>query len=272
MDQIPDSSTAKNRRQLPGISRVLGCFGREQLGRNKSKPVPKKKTSWLSFSRNKIRKSPRKTVPVDSASYHEKGHLKKYIFRLRKSTKKKCSFFDQLQSEEEDGRKGIPAPALEETNCNGDKGINIGNGKSKTTCKQRASKYTSSTTLNISHANPQPYNCLFHSISSQHIYNNNPTKIPKNIQDNDDEKLQEEHDMIFDQLYVMSVLTVVFVIMTIWGKLCAILCSCAYLYIYPFLRTKIQQNVSSQSLVSLIQTPESTKRRLCFEKDHRSIW
>lgn len=51
-----------------------------------------------------------------------------------------------------------------------------------------------------------------------------------------------------DPIVGMSIMMGTLVIMLIWGKLCAILCTCAWLYMVPRLRTKENSRLSSSSL------------------------
>lgn len=46
----------------------------------------------------------------------------------------------------------------------------------------------------------------------------------------------------FDQLVGMSIIVVTLLIMIIWGKVCAILCTSAWLYVYPILLRASRQN------------------------------
>ncbi|KAK1380504.1 hypothetical protein POM88_027248 [Heracleum sosnowskyi] len=98
----------------------------------------------------------------------------------------------------------------------------------------------------------------------------------KNGDDNVSAKNQNREAL--DSIVGMSVIVVVLVLMLSWGKLCAILCTAAWFYIIPRLRTAVDSNITANNALEsdvLNLNSDEHKKKVVLEgllqRDHRSV-
>ncbi|KDP36363.1 hypothetical protein JCGZ_09778 [Jatropha curcas] len=79
----------------------------------------------------------------------------------------------------------------------------------------------------------------------------------------------------FDPVIGMSIVMVTLIIMLLWGRMCAILCTCAWLYFVPRLRTQDEIGKNGAVAVKPDFSSEEHKKRVVMEgfldRNHRSL-
>lgn len=98
--------------------------------------------------------------------------------------------------------------------------------------------------------------------------------------ENDDGNVgvKNQNKEALDSIVGMSIIVVILVLMLIWGKLCAILCTAAWFYMIPRLRTAVDSNVvvnnALESDVLNLNSDEHKKKVVLeglLQRDHRSV-
>ncbi|KAL3502249.1 hypothetical protein ACH5RR_036698 [Cinchona calisaya] len=259
--QIQDSIIIKNQQQRSSC--FLGCFG-SSVSPHKVKEKSNKKIktntiiSWFSWSK----KSPKRTVPVDTAAT-EKLHQRKESCPMAKLSKKVSSKTQKLPAETTLAGQ-IPASAAD-TPVHGTKNkmryenaqkIILENTKSlnhldstvkaatrnKEVLQKSSSSQTSSpedkhevsrrATAVLSHSASMPTPSIRKKPvanggdGGHHVKKNN-SRLKNNVCADK-----------FDPFIGMSIIVVTLVILVVWGKLCAILCTSAWLYCFPLIKVK----------------------------------
>ncbi|CDP11010.1 unnamed protein product [Coffea canephora] len=281
MAQIPDSSCKKENHQPRRTSSCfLGCFGssipphkvKEKSKKSSTSPTTTTRTtvSWFSWSK----KSPKRTVPVDAAT-SEKLHQRKDGFLMAKSIKKVLAKPPNLPA---DGAVAGQAPGgtigdgivqgkkFAKSKYENAQKIILENSKSlnrlesiveETTYKKGSSKKHSS-----SHRSPEDQ----HAVSQRAVavISHSASIPPLSIQKKPavgnggeqsflvkKDKSQGENDKQggkFDRFVGMSIILVTLTIMVVWGKLCAILCTSAWLYCFPLIKAqKVEPKVTTRN-------------------------
>lgn len=248
------------------------------------------------------KKSPKRTVPVDAAT-SEKLHQRKDGFLMAKSVKKALVKPPKLPA---DGAGGGQTPdgtisdmivqgkKFAKTKYENPQKIIVENGKSlnhldsitkETTCK-KGEKHSST------HSSPEDKRAVSQRAVAvlSHSTSMPPPPVQKKpaVGSGRDRsflvkkgKSQGENDKQggkFDQFLGMSIILVTLTIMVVWGKLCAILCTSAWLYYFPLIKAKgVEPEVTtrngSKSFDLDINSEEYKKKVVLeglLERNHRN--
>ncbi|KAH1074010.1 hypothetical protein J1N35_026338 [Gossypium stocksii] len=221
----------------------LGCFGFTMNKKSHPKPI-QKKTRWLwQMFRLSPTKSITKTPPVNKADKAKADHAKTKT-KTSKPVKKKLP----------DSTKSSSKPHTpSRQNSKADQRLASTNQIVRETTKETwaargsLSEPTRSRSLPdsvVTKPKPKPkktQTVLSHMVSlpvlggSQRVGNNGIRAPPVNSK-----------DLRLGNIELgMSVIVVTLIIMLVWGRLCAILCTSAWLYFCPLLRTRVNGNGSS---------------------------
>ncbi|TYI51131.1 hypothetical protein E1A91_D12G154400v1 [Gossypium mustelinum] len=225
----------------------LGCFGFPMNKKSHPKPIQKKTRSLWQMFRLSPTKSITKTLPVNNADKAKVDHAKTKT-KTSKPIKKKLP-----DSTKSSSKPHIPS----RQNSKADQRLASTNQIVRETTKETwaapgsLSEPTRSRSLPDSvvtkaKAKPKPkktQTVLSHTVSlpvlegSQRVGNNGIHAPPVNSK-----------DLRLDNIELgMSVIVVTLIIMLVWGRLCAILCTSAWLYFCPRFRTRVNGNGSSSS-------------------------
>ncbi|XP_039046445.1 uncharacterized protein At5g23160-like [Hibiscus syriacus] len=224
---------AKPHQTSPGNSCFLGCFGFSV-----EKNSQKKNTTSVSWPRFRLssRKSSTKTVPVNNTGKAEANHSKtkrkpdstkasskphKPSRRNSKGDHQRPPFTDQVAREtakETRGRKGSPSEPA------------------RTGSSQPASPKTKpkKTPTRLSHTVSLPVTERSQRSGSPRIH------APISLQLKNNESIAR-----FKSVMGISVIMVTLITMVLWGRLCAILCTSAWLFVCPRFRTRSNGNKST---------------------------
>ncbi|XP_006359305.1 uncharacterized protein At5g23160 [Solanum tuberosum] len=244
-------------------SYFLSCFGfsnteTELLSVNKS--VKKKnKSKLLSFSKI-LRKnsSAAKTIPVDISDKFDNRSKEIHVVKSEKvKTPAIAGDVTQAPVVKSQNQTNIHEKYIKKTKDHKTKDIIHKNNKSldklldkvrdNSTCRNEFSR---SVTISSTHNSNQIIKIPTkdkHEIKFSHSKSLPPPKQKNPVTGkkvNDDEKSSQRrrervlsHDN-FDSIMGMSILMVTLLIMLFWGKACAIVCTCAWFYFLPRIRTK----------------------------------
>ncbi|KAL8105654.1 uncharacterized protein LOC141678119 [Apium graveolens] len=100
-----------------------------------------------------------------------------------------------------------------------------------------------------------------------------------NVENGDDNvSVKNQNREALDSIVGMSVIVVILALVLFWGKLCAILCTAAWFYTIPRLRTAVDSNVTAnnalESDVLNLNSDEHKKKVVLdglLQRDHRSV-
>ncbi|OAY53580.1 uncharacterized protein At5g23160 [Manihot esculenta] len=274
----------------------LGCFGfsgKHHVSRKKSAKFDHKR-SWFSRSRTfLLKQSVTKTVPVEySAAVSEK-----LLTTLKKSSKpKRKSSSDEIPSKRKTPASQDKFPATDskvdatsdqasrqsphKTSHSSEQNIILENGKLLDSAKQLSFRRKIDTLRNSSCSQPGSPNPGTNATAPTiHRLTSFPaTNPPEKTRVNTKKKPRKENGKIdkgFDPLIGMSVLMVTLIIMFLWGRLCAILCTSAWLYFVARLSKPTPNGTVKNGLVSGEPdlNPEEQKKRVVLEgfleRNHR---
>ncbi|TYG41258.1 hypothetical protein ES288_D12G161500v1 [Gossypium darwinii] len=216
----------------------LGCFGFPMNKKSHPKPIQKKTRSLWQMFRLSPTKSITKTLPVNNADKAKVDHAKTKT-KTSKPIKKKLP-----DSTKSSSKPHIPS----RQNSKADQRLASTN-QITWAAPGSLSEPTRSRSLPdsvVTKAKPKPkktQTVLSHTVSlpvlegSQRVGNNGIHAPPVNSK-----------DLRLDNIELgMSVIVVTLIIMLVWGRLCAILCTSAWLYFCPRFRTRVNGNGSSSS-------------------------
>ncbi|GFZ21348.1 hypothetical protein Acr_29g0005100 [Actinidia rufa] len=213
----------------------LGCFGFSKKIPEKDppaslvKPRSRKMTRWLSQSRFSMKNSDAKTVPIDATTASSPA-----------SSQIPATSPDQAVCDQPQKKRHEPAQKI---NLEVHKILDDANSlKDETVLPKRLSFCRKIEAIKAGGSHPgspekrskpsRNATALSHSISFP------PPKREKKATANADGKFRgrgEGNDK-FDPMVGMSIIMVTLVIMLVWGRLCAILCTSAWFYLTPRLR------------------------------------
>ncbi|XP_052204288.1 uncharacterized protein At5g23160-like [Diospyros lotus] len=278
MAQIPPKPKPRTRT----TNCFLGCFGFSRKVpynmRAKDPPPDRRgKIRWFAWPRFRIKKYvDTKTVPVDSSTVPEKPRLSSK-HQAPATAKIPAAVPDQalnnggaLEATSETGGEIIPGV--------GERSNDVGSVDSNT-CRKRLfigrkslDKKTSGSHPNSPENRPKATrstSTLSHALSFP------PPKRKKRAPEPPRES--EKRAGKLSPAVGMSMITVTLIIILLWGRLCAIICTSAFFYFIPRLRTNPNsdtpnKNKSNQIIEDLIY--EEHKKKVVFEgfleRDHRS--
>ncbi|XWS68484.1 hypothetical protein CRYUN_Cryun04dG0094600 [Craigia yunnanensis] len=252
----------KTHQTSPRSSCFLGCFGFSE----KKKPLEKiiqtnskKKTSLLSWPmfRLSVRKSRTKTVPVDNNTETAEADSKSHTSKLIKK-KSDCKLSSKRQSPTNDipSRQNSKADQqlassnqasrdrLKETRLQGpEPNIILGNRKLLDTTRTGSS--LSGSPIVKPKTKPKTKTKLSHTVSLPVLERDQRVGNPRIHARINLKELQRKNNEVvekFDPVMGMSIIMVTLIIMLLWGRLCAILCTLAWFYFCPRFRTTINNN------------------------------
>lgn len=94
----------------------------------------------------------------------------------------------------------------------------------------------------------------------------------------DNVTVKDQNKKALDSIVGMSVIVVILAIVLFWGKLCAIVCTAAWFYTIPRLRTAVDSNVTADNALEsdvLNLNSDEHKKKVVLEgllqRDHRSV-
>ncbi|KAK3024606.1 hypothetical protein RJ639_044511 [Escallonia herrerae] len=294
-----------SKRSTPRSSCFLGCFGysgqvsAKKLPHDMAKSDTRRKARWISWSRSRMKKSAVKTVPVDATvteSISQSGDLKSVKRVSSKSqapangiilgqnpaasqahnTKVAKKRYENVQDIDLESPKSLdPSDAVADDTS-----------QKRLPCWKRSSKRAGASHPGSPetqpHSSKTKTSSLSHSASFPAPKQKNPPP-PAGV----DSKARQvnahsENDTFagkFDPLVGMSIIMVTLAIMMLWGKLCAILCTSAWFFCVPRLKTAMKpsniivKNVLNSSRPDM--DSEEYKKRVVLQglldRNHRHV-
>ncbi|XP_050231261.1 uncharacterized protein At5g23160 [Mercurialis annua] len=270
----------------------LGCFGISMKPADSPEKSYKQRTSWFSRSTALLKQSAgggTKTVPIDS---DEKIPSKMSFKTLKKKKKLKIKTADsdievsvKQKNPPADPLKS-PASAPEVTAVEGpkevcDKKVVKENGKlldvgadspNKLSFRKKLDAIRNGS-FNLTDPKSKSNRTISRSTSVLTALNS-PENSPA-IRKKDRNKETEITGNRFDQVIGMSIVMVTLIIMLFWGRLCAILCTCAWLYFVPVLRAPNEMRKNGPGLGEPNFDSDEYKRRVVLEgfleRNNRSL-
>ncbi|KAJ9184110.1 hypothetical protein P3X46_007882 [Hevea brasiliensis] len=282
----------------------LGCFGfsgKQKVSRKKPEKIvlSDHKHKWFSRSRTfLLKQSGTKTVPVEYSAISEKLQTTLKKSSSKPKRKNSSSDHDILSKRKTPASQDkIPAtnPKVDttsdqasedsphKTNHSSEQNIILENGKLLNSPKQLSfrRKIDSSRICSCSQPgspNPRTHKThpAIHRLTSSPATNPpeksrvSAKKKPRNLNGTSDKK--------FDPVIGMSIVMITLIIMLLWGRLCAILCTSAWLYFIPRLAAKVKPTPNGTVKNGLVSgepdfNPEEHKKRVVLEgfleRNHR---
>ncbi|XVF66994.1 hypothetical protein PTKIN_Ptkin10aG0084600 [Pterospermum kingtungense] len=286
-------SLNKTHQTKPRSNCFLGCFGFYGKKKPLEKPIhtsSKNKTRSLlscTMFRLRVRKSGTKTVPVDNTEKEEvesKSHTPKLI---KKKSDTKLSSKPQTPTDHKPSRQ----------NSKADKELSSFYQAARQTPKETRLKEpeepkiilgnrelldparTGSSLPGSPNVKPKPKpktrTKLSHTVSLPVLEGNQRVGNPRVHGRNNLKKLQRKNSEVadkFDPLMGMSIIIVTLILMLLWGRLCAILCTSAWFYFCPLFRTTIYNNDSPSKSSPDLNSEEYKKKVVLeglLERNHR---
>lgn len=249
----------------------LGCFGfSDGKYPEKVRSSSRKKIRWFSWSRFRVKKSGTKTVPIDSAiAETAKQEIEIEVFNPKSNSDNTCLPPTHIQSLVSDQSRLIEKPKKirhgSERNTILENRKHLEPNKENTSQKPLSlnevggspgtgTKSSTPTAAGISPSVPSPAR------NREKRTANTATKLKRPHLEND---LAVKK---FDPMVGMSIVIVTLIIMLLWGRLCAIICTSAWFYFLPLLRRSddIATNTSS-NLVNMDMNSEDYKKKVVLE-------
>ncbi|XP_059633367.1 uncharacterized protein At5g23160-like [Cornus florida] len=301
MAQIQDSSTLNHMKTKPKTNTCfLGCFGFSGKVSDQEptppdhmvKPGSRKKTRWFSWSRFRAKNSVAKTVPVDVSSEKVINRSKSISTDKSKVSSKHhipATGLDQSQ---------VPAankpPKCKTRSKTAQHNIILQSRKSLDPFQANAcqTRLSDSRKIEIQRTGvSQPGSPVYRTNSRQTttlLSHSAPFPVQRHEKQpavgktgNSRMKTERKHrhresDTLagkFDQVVGMSIIMVTLIIMLVWGRFCAILCTCAWFYVIPSLRIRAESRKEPNIGGSDLNSEEYKKKVVLegfLERNHRN--
>ncbi|GMP92558.1 hypothetical protein CsSME_00042728 [Camellia sinensis var. sinensis] len=280
MAKIEDNTIISKPRSRTS-SCFLGCFGFS--GKVKvSEEIPRKKSPrWFSWPR--LKKSDAKTVPVDAAAAPagKKITSKHHAPAKIPADSPEQSEHEKLQKTRHETSQNI---ILEDN-----KDLDHVSSTKKNTCQKQLSidrKITVSKISNSHPSSPKKKSKVDHTItvlspsSSPKQKKKQVTNVGENSKSHGNKMLPESDTLIgkFDPVIGLSIIMVTLIIMFVWGRVCAILCTAALFYVVRRFKIVVRSSVSTQNESNQIDSDlnyDEYKKKVVLEgfleRKHRNI-
>ncbi|XP_021910635.1 uncharacterized protein At5g23160 [Carica papaya] len=249
---------ATRKKNKPKAACFLGCFGFSEKMLPRKSEKNRKSTRWLSWSRFRMRRIGSKTVPVDSTVTNHKTlseplSTKQIIpsgLSSNQQAPRKVSdrsnrrlIYDTKQiSPEFQTRYG---PTQDIILDNDEKYPNRLSFDGKTDPRR------------IGSSQPDVINARTRNASSSHsISLPVTTRNVKPVSSKKKKEIQNENGEKIDPIFGLSIVMVSLVIMLLWGRLCAILCTSAWCYCVSCVRTRNQRIIRNDVVLNSESTGE----------------
>ncbi|XVE92914.1 hypothetical protein REPUB_Repub01dG0144600 [Reevesia pubescens] len=276
----------------PRSSCFLGCFGFPGKNKPLQKPIQTSstnKTPWLSlpmFRLSTLRESRTKTVPVDNTEKAETDskHTSKLIKKKfdSKLSNKPTNHKTPHQNPKDDQQVPSSSQASrerpKETRWQGpEPNIVLGNRKLLDPTRTRSSTSLPGSPAIKPKSKPKTHPKLSHTVSLPVLEGNQRVGNPRIHARTNLKELQRKNNEVvekFDPVMGMSIIMVTFIIMLLWGRLCAILCTSAWFYFCSRFRTTINNNdITTANSNDLDLNSEEYKKKVVLEglleRNHR---
>lgn len=263
----------------------FGCYSQHSVAEDFREDLDlkklKKKKSWISWSKPK--KSVAKTVSISvSMSGNLDASSKSHLFKLDK--------VDVVPSKKHRRHSGVNAGSKAYKKKSGTvKEIILENSEiNHLTSSAREDKHDKKHSgrkkeSNKNGSSSPPENKTPTATNRADITSVPPHREKKtesiNVENDDGNVgVKNQNKEALDSIVGMSIIVVILVLMLIWGKLCAILCTAAWFYMIPRLRTAVDSNVvvnnALESDVLNLNSDEHKKKVVLeglLQRDHRSV-
>ncbi|XP_022762470.1 uncharacterized protein At5g23160-like [Durio zibethinus] len=251
----------KTHQTNPRSSCFLGCFGFSGQKKPVEKPIQtgtKKNPhslSWPMF-RLSLRKSRTKTVPVDNTDKAEADHSHTPKL-IKKKSDGKLSSKPQSPTNHKPSRQNSKAEQQltssnraaretpKETRLQGPEPNIIPGNRKLLDPTSTGSSLPGSPKMFKTKPQPKTQTKLFHTVSSPVLEGNQRVGNPRIHARTNLKELQRKNNEVvekLDSMMGMSIIMVTLIIMLLWGRLCAILCTSAWFYFCPSFRPTINNN------------------------------
>ncbi|XP_054775913.1 uncharacterized protein LOC129284451 [Prosopis cineraria] len=284
-------SMAKSRKSKPKPSLLLCCFASFS---HETNSMEESKFSWR---RVRKKKSASKTVPLDGSlpddnnerGAHRAHPRRKWRWKLFKSTWKSTSNTNQkplMESQPPATNPQLPrqrplmvpvtpnqTPPQTQNRERAQQNPENENGATRMASLQEEARGEISSTPAVLHTVSTPASKRGQSRPSSSMPRQSQTTLNRAVRSGNARKKYESYDPAFG----LSAVLVTLVIMIVWGRLCAILCTSAWLYVFPRIRrthgNDIIKNLNTESK-DLDLDSEVYKKKVILkgllERNHRA--